>query len=89
MAEGEIAADGSFGGQLDHPRTAGGDANSWNFDADTRLGSTHASRYGGNLYGPRSALEAAGWWHVQADDRDRARRSSLIGSFGAVCTNCE
>ena len=86
MAEGEIAADGSFGGQLDHPRTAGGDANSWNYDADIRPGSTHASKYGGNLYGPRNGLEAAGWWHVQADFRDRARRGSLIGSFGAKCT---
>ena len=43
MAEGAIADDGSFGGQLDHPRTAGGTLNSWDFDADIGPGSTHAS----------------------------------------------
>ena len=84
MAEGEIAADGSFGGQLGHPVTAGGGENSWQFDADTRPGSTHASSYGGNFYGPREALEAAGWWHVQRDNRVRADYGSLIGSFGAI-----
>ena len=85
MEEGEIAADGSFGGQLDHPRTADGTLNSWDFDADIRPGSTQASKYGGNLYGPRDGLEAAGWWHMQADHRARAFRSSIIGSFGAKC----
>ena len=90
MEEGEIAADGSFGGQLDHPRLAtdpGEDEvlNTWDFDADIRPGSTHPSKYGGNLYGPRDGLEAAGWWHMQADHRARALRSSIIGSFGAKC----
>ena len=82
MEEGDIAADGSFGGYLGYPRTAGGDLNSWDFDA----GSGSASKYGGNLYGPRNGLEAAGWWHMQSDHRGRALRSSLIGSFGARCT---
>ncbi len=82
MEEGDIAADGSFGGYLGYPRTAGGDLNSWDFDA----GSDSTSKYGGNLYGPRNGLEAAGWWHMQSDHRGRALRSSLIGSFGARCT---
>ena len=85
MAEGDIAADGSFGGQLDHPRTADGTDNSWDYDANIG-NSNHPSKYGGNLYGPAGALEAAGWWHVQVDNRDRALRSSIIGSFGAKCT---
>ncbi len=86
MAEGEIAADGSFGGKLDHPRIADGTLNTWDFDADIRPGQYSASKYGGNLYGPRNGLEAAGWWHMQSDHRGRALRSSLIGSFGARCT---
>ena len=85
MEEGAIAADGSFGGQLDHPRLADGTLNTWDYDADIRPGSTQASKYGGNLYGPRDSLEAAGWWHMQVDHRGRALRSSLIGSFGAGC----
>ena len=93
MEEGVIAADGSFGGPLDHPRIASGDPNTWHF-----AGEHPSSKYGGNLYGPGSALEAAGWWHVQPDNRTprldsagrralsyRARNSSLIGSFGAKC----
>ena len=96
MEEGTIAADGSFGGALDHPRIDGGNPNSWHF-----AGEHSSSKYGGNFYGPGSALEAAGWWHVQPDNRTprldngralpfRARNSSLIGSFGAKCTEgCE
>ncbi len=93
MEEGVIAADGSFGGPLDHPRVTSGDPNTWHF-----AGEHPSSKYGGNLYGPGSALEAAGWWHVQPDNRTprldnagrralpyRARNSSLIGSFGAKC----
>ena len=76
MLEGDIAADGSFGGRLDHPQNSDGTANTNDYD------NTVASKYGGNLYGPE---EAAGWWHVQADNRERARRSSIIGSFGAKC----
>ena len=94
MEEGVIAADGSFGGPLDHPRVTSGDPNTWHF-----AGEHPSSKYGGNLYGPGSALEAAGWWHMQPDNRTprldnagrralpyRARNSSLIGSFGAKCT---
>ena len=60
--------------------------NSWDFDADISPGSTHASKYAGNLYGPRTGLEAAGWWHMVRDNRARADYGSLIGSFGAACT---
>ena len=92
MAEGEIAADGSFGGQLELPRIVTlegevGQPNSWNWDAEPN-NPAHPSKYGGNLYGPENALEAAGWWHMQPDNRESHRRdySSLIGSFGAKCT---
>ena len=82
MAEGAIAADGSFGGQLEYPRTADGTLNTWDFDAPVG----GFSKYAGNLYGPRTGLEAAGWWHMVRDNRQRADFVSLIGSFGAKCT---
>ena len=85
MAEGAIAADGSFGGQLDHPRTAGGAPNTRQFDADISPTSFNNSRYGGNLYGPRDGLEAAGWWHMQVT-APQTPSGALIGSFGARCT---
>ena len=85
MAEGAIAADGSFGGQLDHPRTAGGAPNTRQFDADISPTSFNTSRYGGNLYGPRDGLEAAGWWHMQVT-APHTPSGALIGSFGARCT---
>ena len=85
MAEGAIAADGSFGGQLDHPRTAGGAPNTRQFDADISPTSFNTSRYGGNLYGPRNGLEAAGWWHMQVT-APQTPNGALIGSFGARCT---
>ncbi len=84
MMEGAIAADGSFGGQLEHPRLANGNLNSWDFDANIGPGSTHPSQYRGNLYGPRDSLEAAGWWYMQSDGRAQATLGGLIGSFGAV-----
>ena len=50
----------------------------------------YAAQWSGNLYGPRDALEAAGWWHLPYDGRAREGGwVSIIGSFGAVCTNCE
>ena len=85
MAEGAIAADGSFGGQLDHPRTAGGAPNTRQFDANISPGSANNSSYGGNLYGPRDGLEAAGWWHMQVT-APHTPSGALIGSFGARCT---
>ena len=50
----------------------------------------YAAQWGGNLYGPRNALEAAGWWHLPYDGRAREGGwVSIIGSFGAKCTNCD
>ena len=96
MHEGDIAADGSFTGLLGYPRILNSqgneEPNSYPFDAnDPGTENYPASRYAGNLYGPRDGkLEAAGWWHVRNDSRVRANRSSLFGSFGAVCVSgCE
>ena len=89
MLEGDIAADGSFTGNVDHPRVADGTANTWDFDADPN-DPAHNSKYAGNLYGPRDSLEAAGWWHLSRDRRDYDDYGSIIGSFGAICVSgCE
>ena len=95
MMEGDIAADGSFGGALGYPKDNDDVINSWDYrgapDATT-------SQYGGNFYGPRGGvMEAAGWWWVEPDPRDtsgldaRERgKAGIIGSFGAVCARgCE
>ena len=45
----------------------------------------------GVFYGPADALEAAGTWWLPAVGSDAGERGimGIIGSFGAVCTDCE
>ena len=93
MIQGDIAADGSFGGVLGYPRDNNDVINSWDYRGGTG-GDATSSRYGGNFYGPRGGvMEAAGWWWVQPDPRPAAReggKAGIIGSFGAVCARgCE
>ena len=93
MMEGDIAADGSFGGVLGYPKDNNDVINSWDYRGGTG-GDATSSRYGGNFYGPRGGvMEAAGWWWVQPDPRPAAReggKAGIIGSFGAVCARgCE
>ena len=90
MAEGTIAANGSFGGALRHPLLANGNPNTDHFDASSDGINTTNAEYAGNLYGPRDGMEAAGWWHLRRDWENRATHGPIIGSFGARCVEgCE
>ena len=86
MAEGDIAADGSFKGAVGYPADSNGVINSWEYNSG-EPGENGESRYGGNFYGPRDGLEVAGWWYVQPDRRLEtngvASGIGIIGSFGA------
>ena len=64
-----------------------------------KLPMTHswsAGGFEGALYGPRDGLEAAGTWHVGARARTETSGTEvqrgvvgMMGSFGAVCENCD
>ena len=91
MVEGDIGADGSFGGAVAYPKDNDDVINSWDYRGAP---DTTSSAWAGNFYGPRDGvMEAAGWWWVQPDPRAAARqagRGGIIGSFGAVCASgCE
>ena len=91
MVEGDIGADGSFGGAVAYPKDNDNVINSWDYRGAP---DPTSSAWAGNFYGPRDGvMEAAGWWWVQPDPREAARqagRGGIIGSFGAVCASgCE
>ena len=77
------------------------DGREFSFDENNpnlKLPMTHswsAGGFEGALYGPRDGLEAAGTWHVGARTRTDASGTvqrgvvGMMGSFGAVCENCD